>query len=101
MTTFTEVLSSYRQWVEAMEKKGSLKHKTAYDYLSRLGALETYIRDCHIAIRYVYQFDRSFVMDYLDYLVLDKDVSATTRNNHRTWLSTFSTCIDRKKISLQ
>lgn len=100
MTTFTEVLSSYRQWVEAMEKKGSLKHKTAYDYLSRLGALETYIRDCHIAIRYVYQFDRSFVMDYLDYLVLDKDVSATTRNNHRTWLSTLSTwLIERKYLS--
>jgi len=90
LTGFTEVLTSYRQYVEAMEAKGSLKHKTAYDYLSRLSSLETYIQECHVGIRFVYQFDRTFVTDYLDYLILDKDVSATTRNNYRTWLSTFS-----------
>jgi len=38
----------------------------------------------------VYQFDRAFAVDFLDYLILDKDVSAKTRNNYRTWLSTFA-----------
>ena len=100
LTAFSEVLASYRQYVEALETRGTLRHKTAYDYLSRLGSLETYIQECHVPIRFVYQFDRTFVVDYLDYLILDKDVSATTRNNYRTWLSTFGTwLVERRYIT--
>ena len=100
MTDFSTVVSSYRDYVSALETKGTLKHKTAYDYLSRLTSLETYIAECRIPIKCIYQFDRSFVVDYLDYLIMDKDVSATTRNNHRTWLSTFCTWLtDRHYIT--
>ena len=99
LTPFSEVLKSYRDYVSALEVKGTLKHKTAYDYLSRVGSLEDYIMECHVGIRFVYQFDRSFIIDFLDYLILDKDVSATTRNNYRTWLSTFCTwLVERKYI---
>ena len=89
LAEFSDVIKNYREYISAMDSKGSLKHKTAYDYLSRVGMLESYIQECNIPIRFVYQFDRSFIIDFLDYLVLDKDVSATTRNNYRTWLSTF------------
>ena len=99
LTPFSEVLQNYRDYVSALEVKGTLKHKTAYDYLSRVGSLECYINECHVGIRFVYQFDRIFIVDYLDYLILDKDVSATTRNNHRTWLSTLcSWLVERKYI---
>lgn len=99
LTPFSEVLQGYRDYVAALETKGTLKRKTAYDYLGRVASLECYIRDCHVGIRFVYQFDRSFIVDYLDYLILDRDVSATTRNNHRTWLSTFcSWLLERKYI---
>ena len=99
LTPFFDVIKSYRDYIAAMEKKGTLKHKTAYDYLSRVNSLETYIQECHIGIRYIYQFDRSFIVDYLDYLILDKDVSPTTRNNQRTWLSTLcSWLVERKYI---
>ena len=99
LTPFAQVLKGYRDYVGAMEAKGTLRHKTAYDYLSRVSSLECYIEECHIGIRFVYQFDRGFVMDYLDYLILDKDLSTTTRNNHRTWLSTFSSwLVERKYI---
>ncbi len=90
MTELSEVIVGYRQYIEAMVTKGAMRHKTAYDYLSRLGSLETYIQECHVRIRFVYQFDKTFILDFLDYLILDKDVSAKTRNNYRTWLSTFS-----------
>lgn len=100
LTGFAEVLDAYREYIEALETKGTLRHKTAYDYLSRLGSLEAYIQECHVAIRYVYQFDRTFVVDFLDYLILDKDVSATTRNNYRTWLSTFgSWLVERRYVT--
>ena len=97
LTSFTEVMAGYREYVVALETRGTLRHKTAYDYLSRLGSLEAYIQECHVPIRFAYQFDRTFVVDFLDYLILDKDVSATTRNNYRTWLSTFGTWLVERR----
>jgi len=99
LTELSEVIKNYRSYVKAVEKQGSLKEKTAYDYLSRVGILETYIEECHVPIRFAYQFDRTFVTDFLDYLLLDKDVSAATRNNYRTWLSTLGTwMIERRYL---
>ena len=100
LAEFREVLGKYSEYICAMETQGALKHKTAYDYLSRVGTLTTYIQECNIPIRFIYQFDRTFVVDYLDYLILDKDLSATTRNNHRTWLSTLgSWLVERHYLS--
>lgn len=100
LTAFDDVLKKYRDYISSMEAKGTLKQKTAYDYLSRVGTLETYISECHVRISFAYQFDRGFVVDFLDYLIMDKDVSATTRNNYRTWLSTVGTwLVERKYVS--
>ena len=100
MAFFDECLQKYKDYVSAMESKGTLKPKTAYDYLSRVGTLETYIEECHVNAKFIYQFDRGFIVDFLDYLVMDKDVSATTRNNYRTWLSTFgSWLVERRYIN--
>lgn len=68
-----------------------LRAKTAVDYRSRLNQMKIYLQEVDTGIKYVYQFDRSFAIDFLDYLILDKDVSPKTRNNYRTWLSTFGT----------
>ena len=91
LADFNEVLAKYSDYVMAMENKGTLKHKTAYDYIAKLASLKTYILECRIPVKFIYQLDRSFVVDFLDYLILDKDVAATTRNNYRTWLSTLGT----------
>lgn len=96
---FSKVMQRYNDYTEAAERKGTLKPKTAVDYRSRLNQLQTYIAENGVKIRYVYQFNRVFAIDFLDYLIFDKDVSAKTRNNYRTWLSTFGTWLkDRQYI---
>ena len=39
---------------------------------------------------------KQWYVDFLDYLILDKDVSAKTKNNYRTLLSTFSTWLTER-----
>ena len=48
-------------------------------------------------IQVVNEFNTAFAIDFLDYLLFDKDVSAKTRNNYRTWLSTFATWLVNRK----
>ncbi len=99
---FTElptIISRYRDYIKVMTDKKSMKEKTSIDYLSRIRMLETFISECK-SIKYAYQIDRSFAIDFLDHLMYDRDVSATTRNNYRAWLVSFGTWLmDRKYIS--
>ena len=88
-TEFSKVLERYEAYTYRAEEKGVLKGKTAIDYRSRLNQMRIYLDEVSTGVRYAYDFNRSFAIDFLDYLILDKDVSAKTRNNYRTWLSTF------------
>lgn len=96
---FTEIpmiTSRYREYVQAMTIKKAMKEKTAFDYLSRLKTLESFIDESN-GVKYAYQIDRAFAIDFLDHLMYDRDVSATTRNNYRTWLVTFCTWMKERK----
>lgn len=99
-TTWEAVVKRYTDYLKVAEKKSMIKSKTATDYRSRLAVLLSYIDEAKTYIKYVHQFDRLLVIDFLDYIVFDKERSATTRNNYRTWLSTFATwLVDRQYIT--
>lgn len=99
-TPWATVLSRYKEYLLAADRKELLKHKTVYDYQSRIKIFEQFLDESDTHLQYVYQFDRALCVEFLDYLYYDKDVSATTRNGYRTWLSTFSTwLIDKQYIN--
>ena len=100
-TPWEQAMERYKQYLETAVDKGQLKAKTAYDYGSRLRSLEQYQEETGNVIGQVSPFNRSWVVEYLDYRVYDKDVSARTRNNHRTWLSALGTwLVDRQFLTV-
>ena len=96
-TEFVKVLERYEAYVNIETNKGVLKMKTRHDYLSRLNQLQLYMKETGRDIQLINQFDTAFAIDFLDYLLYDKDVSAKTRNNYRTWLSAFGTWLVNRK----
>lgn len=85
----------YRLLSDAMDKYGAVidkfqKEKTKKDYSSRLKILKDYIGGLVLPPRYAYQYDVSFVSEFLDWLYIDREVSARTRNNYRGWCSAFA-----------
>lgn len=98
-TPFPTILSRYKDFLRISEKKNIFKHKTVIDYQSRIAVIEKYFKETDAEIKYAYQFNRAFCIDFLDYLLFDKDVTTRTRNNYRTWLSTFASwLVDKQYI---
>ena len=87
-TPWEKVMERYKQYLDTAVAKKQLKAKTAYDYRSRLRQMELYQEETGNTIGQASQFCKEWAVDYLDYLLFDKDVTARTRNNHRTYLST-------------
>ena len=92
-----DVLQRYRDYHKALERRGAMKHKTMVDYLSRLNVLCEYLADLR-HIRVCAQLDQAFFTDFLDWLITDRDLSARSRNNYRTWCSTLCSWMVQKKF---
>lgn len=94
---FSDVASLYIRYIEKLCANNTLKMKTLYDYQSRMKMLIEYNSTRSAPIIYIYQFDQSFITDFLDYILLDRDSTSRTRNNYRTWLSAFCSWLQEKK----
>ena len=91
-TLLEDALERYEAYVERMPK-----YKTRKAYTSRLNIFRKYNASRLLPIRYVYQFDTALVSDFLDYIFLDRETNARTRNNYRQWCASLATFFIEKQ----
>lgn len=89
---------AFKKYMATIDKMP--KYKTRKSYTSRLNILREYISGLLLPPKYVYQFDTAFVSDFLDWIYLDRESSARTRNNYRQWCSSLAMFfIERQYLS--
>ncbi len=88
-TLTNDVFSQYERYLKKIFKDEVITEKTYIDYCSRLKMLLTYV--CAHAIPYIYMYDKTYVEGFLEYMYVERDVSARTRNNYLTFLSSMGT----------
>jgi integrase len=93
--TFEEALSRYEAHNESMFQRGYHRKETYAGYKSNIKIMRHYIEK-HRPIYYVYQFDRKFCVDFLDYVFIERDNGAQTRNNYLNFLRVFSAFLVEK-----
>ena len=87
-TPFSECLELYKAYLCRCEQNGAMKSKTVYGYLSYLGIFTDWLQNRVTPLKFCYQVDNLLLSDFLDYVLIDRESSARTRNNYLTWLST-------------
>lgn len=92
-----EVIKLYAKYLKKLHDAGSIKDSTLTDYNKRLNVLCDYMQNHTLPIMYIYQFNLTYISDFLDYLLLDRDSSARTRNNYKIWLSSFCSWLVEKQ----
>ena len=89
LTTFAEAMDRYEAHIEKMNENGYFRKETYTGYKSYLKIMRVFI-DKHHPIYYCYQFDKRFCVDFLDYVFIERDNGAQTRNNYLNFLRVFS-----------
>lgn len=99
-TSIAQVNALWHTWIERLEAAGTLRKSSAdrmrsfaHVFFTWLGTDQ--VHGCH----YVYQLTRDVLSDFLDYLLLDKEVKPLTRNNYRTWLVGFCDFLVEKRFA--
>ncbi len=87
---FTDALNHYRNYITKLLNDGVHRQSTHHDYTCFARIMEEWNSSQSISIRYIYQFDRSFCIKFLDYVYIDRGNSPRTRNNYLAFLRSFS-----------
>lgn len=94
-TSIEDALKKYEAYIERLPKL-----KTRQSYGSKLNVMREYIAMQLLPPRYVYQYNTTFVSDFLDWLYFDREVTGRTRNNYRGWCSSLAAFfMEREYIS--
>ncbi|WP_304475322.1 site-specific integrase [uncultured Duncaniella sp.] len=88
LTVFEEAVSRYEAHIEKMLASGYFRKETYSGYKSYVKIMREYISKKN-PIYYAYQFDRKFCVDFLDYVFIERDNGAQTRNNYLNFLRVF------------
>lgn len=86
---YSALCDIYIRYIKSLSDKNTLKKSTYNSYVSYLNVFNEWIDRKVFPVVYVFQIDRTLISDFLEYMVIEKDVSARTRNNYLVWLSTF------------
>ncbi len=95
-SAFDEVCAKYREYVMKLLREGGMREETAKSYLSRLRMLREWKMEKNINLHYTYQFDRHVISEFLDYIFVERNNTARTRNNYLGWVRTFCTYLTER-----
>ena len=87
--TLEDGLTCYEIYVEKMHADGLYRRETYAGYKSNIKMLRLYVKDvkpCH----YMYQFNRAFCCDFLDWIFIERNNTPQTRNNYLNFLRVLS-----------
>lgn len=88
--TFSDALVHYRNYITKLLNDGVHRQSTHHDYICFARIMEAWNEDQKVPIRYIYQFDRTFCVRFLDYVYIERENSPRTRNNYLAFLRSFS-----------
>lgn len=89
MEYMSDALDQYEQHCDKMLSNGYYRKETYSGYKSNIRVLREYISK-HNNIAYVYQFDKKFCSSFLDYIFIERNNCAQTRNNYLNFLRVLS-----------
>lgn len=96
-TLYSEVVEYFVRYHEKLVRTGVLRQSSWARQLSYLKIWNEWLTDYRVRpVVYVYQLTQEVFGDFLDFVLMDRDVSALTHNNYRVWLSTFCSWLVQK-----
>lgn len=97
---FSEALKLFMKQGERKHKDKLMRHDTLRSYTSYVNNIKKYLKEKGRSEMFTIEFNKKFVLDFLDYIYYERKRSARTSNNYLSFLSTLSTfMVDKEFIS--
>lgn len=93
------VVDHFLKIAEKKLKEKIIREETLKDYTSYLRNLQGWVKEKFNADIYIYKLDRKMVSDFLEYIFVERDRTARTRNNYLNYLRVFAGfCLEKSYV---
>lgn len=96
--TFQSAVDEFLLTIKKQVRDNVSRPDTLRTYNSNLNLLQQYIEEKKLKIVFALELNKSFCVNYLDWIYIERESSPRTRNNHLTFLRLFSTFLIGKGI---
>ncbi|MDR1341536.1 MAG: site-specific integrase [Prevotellaceae bacterium] len=93
---FADVCEHYGKTITKRAEEGIYRQDTYTSYMSYLRNIKKYNQELKSPITYIYQFEKQYIIDFLEHIHIDRDNSARTRDNYLGWLKSFAEFLVQK-----
>lgn len=93
---FDDVIDRFTKRLEKLTSDGMLEKISLESKISHLNVIKTYNKSLNHPIVYIYQFDKKFISNFLDYVYEVRKVTPRTRDNHLSFIRTFCSFLVEK-----
>ena len=87
--SFEATKELYISVINKQKEKGGLRKSSVENYTTYLNRFCEWVAEKNIPLSRVFQLTKKVCMDFLEYLVMERNVSARTHNNYASWLNLF------------
>ena len=84
--SWDQAILDFRKYMKKQFDEGVFRHDTVRTYNSNLNLVFQFIEEKKIKLVFALQFNKSFCVQYLDWIYVERGSSAVTRNNHLIFL---------------
>ena len=89
--TLGDVLKEYRLFIDKMMADNIYREDTHASYVSYARNMENWNNGRKDRVTYIYQFDETFVQQFLEHVYIGRNNTPQTRDNYLIWMGSFST----------
>jgi len=89
-STFSDVFAHYDKLLTKRTTDGLYRPETYASYMSYFRILKKYNEELKRPLMYIYQLDKQYIVEFLEYIHVDRNNTPQTRDNYLGWLKTFS-----------
>jgi len=96
--TLDSVINTFLEQAERKHRDNLLRKESLRAYKSYFNNLKQFIDEKGLKNILAVEFDKTFVIDFLDYIYFDRKRSARTHNNYLNFLNQFGIFLNERKI---
>ena len=88
--SWNDAVNDFEKYIQKQFKDNILRKDTVRTYSSNLNLLKQFIFEKKMKITFALQINKTFCIHYLDWIYMDRENSARTRNNHLIFIRLFT-----------
>lgn len=99
--SFEDAVAEFLKYLNKQVKDMVFRADTLRTYTSNMNLVKQFIKEKGVGVKFALEINKQFVVQYLDWIYIDRGNSPRTRNNHLTFMKLFCSYLVNRGVLVE